>query len=202
VNILAITVPLLKKEFVGGLTSRYLTRNKLRKPCNLSREYLCVELLHKQAMYIYGVLTIIGQALTVQFVSYCNYTLLRNWNELEMVMKVLIIMMTIDMTLFWGVTLEVSGRFYVNSTRALESWRLLRLDSAEEIVFMEKFKKRCKPLAHGLEGYRKITRLSILEFIGCIARITIRALLALEMEWKCIKCILKFKKYLLYLCFF
>jgi len=182
VNILAITVPLLKKEFVGGQSRRYSTKNKLRKPCNLSREYLCVELLHKQAMYVYGILTIIGQALTVQFVSYCNYTLLRNWNELDMVMKILIIMMTIDMTLFWGVTLEVSGRFYVNSTRVLESWKFLSLDSAREIAFMAKFKKSCKPLAFGFAGYRKITRLSILEFIGCIARITIRALLALEME--------------------
>jgi len=141
-----------------------------------------VELLHKQSMHIYGLLIVIAQAMIVQFVTYCNYTVLRNWDELEMVMKVLDILMSIDMTLFWGFCLELGGRFYVCSVKVLESWRLLPLGRKQDMIFMMRFKKRCKPLTVGLEGYRKITRLSILEFIGSIARITIRALLALEME--------------------
>jgi len=74
-------------------------------------------------------------------------------------MEVVILMMTINMTLVWGVILEVSGRFYANSTGVLESWRLLPLDSKKEVIFIGRFKARCRPLAFGLEGYRKINRL-------------------------------------------
>jgi len=78
-------------------------------------------------------------------------------------------MMTINMTLVWGVILEVMGRFYANSTGILESWRLLSLDSKNETVFIDRFNKaRCRPLAFGLEGYRKIPRLSVLDFVSCI----------------------------------
>jgi len=115
-----------------------------------------------------------------QFILYCNYTLIRHWDELEMVMKALIIIMSFDMTVFWCATLEVCGRFHRNSSELLKSWKLLESRSREEAKFMRKFKKRSRPLTVGLEGIRKIKRLSILKFIQRLVSATVRALLTLQ----------------------
>jgi hypothetical protein len=176
----ATVFPLLRDEFKGNfLSQRYRTKNELRQGKNLTIEYRKVELLHKQAMNVYGFLILPAQSALGKFIVYCNFTLVRHRIELEPFMLALISTLSINMMCFWCAVLEICGRFHWNSILLLKSWKMLHFPSKSEEKFMKKFKKGCRPLFIGLEGYTKIRRLSVIKFIKGTIQGFLRAHLAL-----------------------
>jgi hypothetical protein len=160
-------------------TRKYRTKDELRRVPNLVLEYRKVELLHKQGMIVYGILLIPGQSLLTQFILYSNFTLIRHWTDLGHTMQFIIVSLSFMVFTFWCVILEISGRFYVNSITLLKSWKMLEFKSKGEAKFMSKFKKGCRPLSIGLQGYMKVKRLTVLKFMKSIVGGTFRALLTL-----------------------
>jgi hypothetical protein len=170
----------LKREFKGGLNqSEYRTSPTLRHAENLSKEYRTVELLHKRGMAFYGTMVLPTQTILGQFILYCNFTLIRHWTKLDATMKCFISLVTFSVLCFWGSTLEASGRFHMDSTKALKSWKLLNFRNKDEAKYLSKFRKSCRPLTVGTGEVFKIKRLNVLKFFRGIVKGTFRALLTL-----------------------
>jgi hypothetical protein len=155
----------------------YRTSHNIRQVKNISTEYRILELLHKQGMSFYGMLVIPSQILLGQFILYSNYTLIRHWNELDVTMKYLIMIMDFTVVCFWNSTLEVSGRFHMDATKSLQSWKLLPVKNKLEGKYLSKLRKATRPLAIGVGEVFKIKRLTVLRFTRGIVKGTFRALL-------------------------
>jgi hypothetical protein len=159
---------------------KYRTSCKMRRIDNFPLEYTILQLLHKQGMEFYGFLLIPTQTLVGQFILYSNYTLIRHWNELDVTMKYLIMMIDLTVICIWNAILEVSGRFHMDATKSLKSWKLLTVRNKMETKYLSKFRKAARPLAIGFGEVFKIKRLTVLKFIRGIVKGTFRALLTIK----------------------
>jgi hypothetical protein len=175
---IVVVYPIIQREFRAGLSpTEYRTSNRMRRFENFSTEYRTLELLHKQAMSIFGVMIIPEQNLVGQFVLYSNYTLIKYWNELDFTIKCVITMMDLTVLCFWFIILEVCGRFYMEAAKSLKSWKLLPVRNRMEAKYLSKFRKASRPLVIGFGEVFKIKRLTVLKFLRGIVKGTFRALL-------------------------
>jgi hypothetical protein len=158
----------------------YRTSHKMRRVENFPTEYRTLELLHKRGIAFYGLIIIPAQTLFGQFILYSNYTLIRHWNELGIVMKYLILFIDLTVIFFWNVTLEACGRFHMDATKAQKSWKLLPVRNNKEAKYLSKFRKSSRPLAIGAGEIFKIKRLTVLKFLRGIVKGTFRALLTIK----------------------
>jgi hypothetical protein len=149
----------------------------MRRFENFPTEYRTLELLHKQAMSIFGVMLLPGQTLLGQFILYSNYTLIKHWNELDSTIKCVVTILDLTVLCFWFSILEVCGRFYMEATKSLKSLKLLPVRNRMETRYLSKFRKSTRPLTISYGEVFKIKRLSVLKFLRGIVKGTFRALL-------------------------
>jgi hypothetical protein len=155
-----------------------LTLNELRNDAfALTHEYRCLEIMHRLTMKSFGMAFPAIQGLLGQFVLFCNFNIILGWDTLGRIDRILLTLWTLTSMFLWIIVLELSGRFCENAKQTLKSWKFMKFDDKLQGRYMKKFRKTCRPLNIGLDGYMRINRLAVLKFIRGITKGTFRALL-------------------------
>lgn len=174
--------PILSKEFRAqlpyGLNHR--TLSKLRLPQNLSIEYRKFEILHSLVIHCISIAIVPFNSAVLHFILFCNFMLIRHGHSLDNLSLALLIIWTLVLQGFWLMVLEVGGRFHKFSKSTLNSWKFLNIKDKCKKKYMKKFRKSCKPLYLGMQGYFVMNRLSVLKFLRGVIRGTFRTVVTLK----------------------
>jgi len=175
-------VSFVKHELHFKPRKSYATnKSELRKPRILSIEYRKVELIVKAAMEFIGPLLFIAQVLVGHLGLMVNFVLVRHWDDVSIESVLIILMITIGVQVFWVCVLSLGGNTTQQFGKVVASWKYsLRTGSKRESTFMKKFRKSCRPIVIGLEGYIKLRRISACKYLYGYSRSTFRILLTIR----------------------
>ncbi|OXA37094.1 hypothetical protein Fcan01_28165 [Folsomia candida] len=157
----------------------YKTYRSLRQPYNLIHEYISVQMIFKQVMSIYGFWLLVMHAFMGQFALFCNYSVIKYWDQLNPLTRILLIVWSAVVLIPWISFLHVSGNFYQLSQRTLKSWKEIKCRNTLERKYLSKSRKACRPLKVGADGVFTIKRLTVLKFIRGIIKGTFRAMMTI-----------------------
>ncbi|XP_021944864.1 uncharacterized protein LOC110843210 [Folsomia candida] len=169
-----IPITVVMQEFDASVITHHAL-SALRTPPNLMREYVNLQLVHKLVTQTTGPTLVV-----MHVVLFCNFTVLANWDTLDISTLVILALYAISHQLMWAATLQATGMLHFASVKTLESWKaVVGRDKIETNVF-QKFRKSMKPLSIGMEGVKTFNRLSAPKFKKDISVGTFRALLTLS----------------------
>lgn len=153
---------------------------ELRNPSNLSLVYRCVEIWHGVFLENCGYLLIPIQFLVGQFALLISYSVITKWNVMQGPAKFCMMFTSFIVQCAWLGFTTFGAWFCDNTIKVLQSWKKLPGSSREEMKYMGKFRKSCRPLYLGYPGVFRITRATVLIYIQGVSRGTFRVLLGLE----------------------
>jgi hypothetical protein len=177
---LVVNYPLVSHELVRGRAG-YSTNSRLRLPNNLILEYRKFEVLHLNVMDVIGWVILPEQALIADAIMFNNYTLITGGQELGVVTTtVLVIFAGILMTV-WVTILEACGIFHKQAETLVESFKRGHWsDKKKDRLYMDKFRKSCRPLGFRSVGGFCIKRLTGVKFIKGIIVGTLKVAITRE----------------------
>lgn len=143
--------------------------------------YQSFEIYHKLYMELISRPIVLPlQTVLTNFIIVCNFLLIRHWADLSLLPRAILISWVFVFQLVWMITLNVAGLFNKHSVGALRSWNKIKFTRDSDAQYFIKFKKSCKPLVVGREGYYNIKMASVFVFLRGIIRGTVRVLLAFK----------------------
>jgi hypothetical protein len=174
-----LTYPLVCHELVRGRRS-YNTNCRLRLTNNLRLEYRKFEVLHLNAMDVMGWVILPEQALLADAIMFCNYALITVGHELGGLTTTVLVIFAVVLMTGWVTILEACGIFHKQSETLIESFKYGNDHgwNRKEKLYMDKFRKSCRPLGFRSGGGFCIKRLTGLKFIQGIVVGTLRILLS------------------------
>jgi len=170
---------ILPTEFMGLRNAKkhlYKSRESLRSAEKLFLEYRAMDLLLMKMTIVLGPLIIPVQAVITNLSLFCNYTIIREWDQLDKTTVVILLFWTSGVLVCWLGVLEVGGWLNSGGSKILQSWKHFNWPALERKI-LNKQKKACRPYAVRVQSYYCIKRLSILKFLKGIVKGTFRALL-------------------------
>ncbi|OXA45032.1 hypothetical protein Fcan01_20334 [Folsomia candida] len=135
--------------------------------------------MHTQLMSFGGYALTGWHAAFSQFILFANVSVITDKARMEKRVKVLVLMLSIIAQVTCTLLLEVSGRLLENGKKTVKSWKEMKFHTREEKAYMTKFRKSCRPLRTGKEGFFIISRITVLKFMRSIIRGTFRAVLTI-----------------------
>jgi hypothetical protein len=175
---LVVTYPLVSNELVMGRRS-YNTNSRLRLPNNLRLEYRKLEVLHLNAMDVMGWAILPEQALMADAIMFSNYTLITGGQELGGVTTTILLIFAMVLMTIWVTILEATGTFHKQAETLVESFKHGNGLNKKDKLYMDKFRKSCKPLGFRSGGGFCIKRLTGVKFIQGIVVGTLRIFLSI-----------------------
>lgn len=178
--LLALEFQIISKEFsLSHPDVKYKTIPRFRWIPNLPTNYRAFERLHNDFMGIQGLVVLPLNIFISHYALYCNLVLIRDLRELDWFSVCGIAVWNIATLTIWGVLLHVGGAFHTLSKESLKSWKVCSGvgGSEHERKYLKKFRKGCRPLFIGTEGYFVMRRLSVLKFFRGVTRGTFRIML-------------------------
>lgn len=171
---------LFSKELrVGRRDSTYLTTAELRKSNTLCLTFRSFQIVNTNAMCFMGLYLVAINASVIIAVVFLNFSLLKYWNVLHTLIKLLCLLITVTFTIFWTAILELGKLFFIKGNKVLSSWNGREWGSKRENNIMKRFRLSCKPILISYGNQFVIRKQSILVFYRAIVRGTKRALLTL-----------------------
>jgi hypothetical protein len=174
-----VTTPFVCKELVLGRRS-YSTNSRLRLPNNLSLEYRKLEVLHLNVMDVVGWVILPEQALMGDSIMFCNYTLITGGKELGAVPTSVLIIFAVALVTVWVTILEACGTFHKQAETLVQSFKRGHWSVRKDRLYMDKFRKSCRPLGFRSVGGFCIKRLTGVKFVQGIVVGTLRVALLRE----------------------
>jgi hypothetical protein len=174
---LVVTYGIVCNELTMGRRS-YSTNRRLRWAHNLSLEYRKLEVLHLNVVDIVGWVILPEQALMADAVMFCNYSLITVGHELGGLTNSVLVIFALGLMNVWFTILESAGIFHKNGETLIQSFKVGTGWSRKEKLYMDKFRKSCKPLGFRSEGGFCIKRLTGVHFIQGIVVGTLRIFLS------------------------
>jgi hypothetical protein len=174
-----VTFPLVCHELVRGRRS-YNTNSRLRFTNNLTLEYRKLEVLHLNGMDVMGWVILPEQALMADAIMFCNYALITVGHELDVVTTTVLVIFAVVLMTAWVTILEACGIFHKQSETLIESFKYGHGHwwNRKERLYMDKFRKSCRPLGFRSGGGFCIKRLTGVKFIQGIVVGTLRIFLS------------------------
>jgi hypothetical protein len=172
-----LTYPLVSHEFVRG-RKNYNTFGRLRLTNNLKLEYRKLEVLHLNVMDVMGAIILPEQALMADAIMFSNYTLITGGAGLGAVTTTILVIFAVVIMTIWVTILEACGIFHKQSETLLESFKHGNGWNRKEKLYMDKFRKSCRPLGFRSVGGFCIKRLTGVKFIQGIVVGTLRIFLS------------------------
>jgi hypothetical protein len=175
-----LTYPLVSHELVKGRAG-YNTSSRLRLPNNLILEYRKIEVVHLNAMDVVGWVILPEQALMADASLFSNYTLITGGQELGVVTTTVLVIFAGAIMTIWVTILEAAGIFHKQSETLIESFKRGHWsDKKKDRLYMDKFRKSCRPLGFRSVGGFCIKRLTGVKFIKGIVVGTLRVAITRE----------------------
>ncbi|OXA40164.1 hypothetical protein Fcan01_25046 [Folsomia candida] len=172
------SIPLLFFEFCVG-ANHQKTKESLRSAWNLPIEYRCVELMHRKLVLIAGYVIMAGHVVVSEFILFANATVILDKGGMGMRVKILLLLWSAVGQTIWIFGLEICGRFHEQAKKTLKSWKNMKFRTKEQKLYMNRFRRSCRPLKIGKEGLFIITILTVLKFMKAIIKGTFRAVLTI-----------------------
>ncbi|OXA40674.1 hypothetical protein Fcan01_24478, partial [Folsomia candida] len=131
---------------------RYKTYRSLHYGYNLIHEFISLQLIFKQINYIYGIWLLAIHGLFGQFALFCNYSVIKYWDQLNPMTRILLIVWSFVVQIPWTSFLHVAGNFFQLSQRTLKSWKGIKCRNVLERKYFSKARKACRPIIVGADG--------------------------------------------------
>lgn len=157
---------------------RYRTESRLRKdPKTLRQVYRAFQVLHQNALYLFGPYIIAANAAFMVSMIYLNFVLIRYWTQMSIQTKAPLVMGEfLDFSIWTGVI--VMGIFLSSKgSKVLNSWNGNKWSSPIENETMKRFRRSCKPLVLCYGTQFVVGKSSLFVFYRSVIRGTCRALL-------------------------
>lgn len=175
-------MPLNSREFNLSLNpSEQRMLPRFRSHQHFFKEYRAYEILHRQNISIFKFFIIPFQSLVMKCAMFCNFMVIRHWAHMDWIGLSFLLFVSILVITFWSFILEFGGNVLWHSKRNIYSWK--NPNPAGNSIRgkeLRKFRKSCRPLCVGYDGYFTIKRLSVLKFARSLVRGTFRVLLTLN----------------------
>jgi hypothetical protein len=169
----AVTYPLISHELVRGRRS-YNTVSRLRLTNNLRLEYRKLEVLHLNAVDVIGWVILPEQALIADAILFCNYSLITGGQQLGGVTTTVLVIFAVILMTIWVTILEAAGIYHKQAETLLESFNRGNWLHRKDRLYMDKFRKSCRPLGFRSGGGFCIKRLTGVKFVKGIVVGTLR----------------------------
>jgi len=169
-------VPVLTHELMLGKTF-YKYGNGLRKTENLRHAFRGCQILMQNMLCVLGMFAFIGKSLGQITAVYCNFVLIHYWNELEIVSKCHQIIIAVSLQILCGVLLQFGGFLHCRGVKLLGSWKRMEWICSMERKSMKKFQRSCKPIIICWGNRFVISRVSFIQFLFGVIRLTCKALI-------------------------
>jgi hypothetical protein len=174
-----VTYPLVCNELVRGRRS-YNTNSRLRLTNNLRLEYRKLEVLHLNGMDVAGWVILPEQALVADAIMFCNYALIIGGQQLGGVTRTVLVIFAVALMTGWVTILEAAGVYHKQAETLLESFKRGNRWHRKDRLYMDKFRKSCRPLGFRSGGGFCIKRLTGVKFVQGIVVGTLRVALTTE----------------------
>lgn len=174
-----VILRIILKEFKSNRND-YTTIDVLREPDNLVKMYRTFELHHKMAVRVFGMIILPVHTAIMQGIRLVNFILISYYDQLNTITKLMLIGFTIIAQICWFGPLSCSGLFHQHAVATLKSWKYFKFSNKHDAKYIAKFRKSCKPLVLGTDGYFYIKRITVLKFVRGIITGTFRALLTVR----------------------
>jgi hypothetical protein len=134
------------------------------------------------AIDVVGWIILPEQALTADAIMFSNYTLITGGQELGGVTTTILVIFAMILTTIWVTILEAFGTFHKQSETLIESFKYGYGHgwNRKEKLYMDKFRKSCRPLGFRSGGGFCIKRLTGVKFVQGIVVGTLRVALLSE----------------------
>jgi len=169
-------MPILIRELRMG-RSKYKLKDSLRKPENIRHAYRCLQVLHANVFEVLGLFFVASNASFTIATLFCNFVLIKYWNQLQIFSKLQLLAWTVIFMSFWACVLELGRFLFSRGYKVLSSWKMNVKASTQERKLMQKFLRSCKPIVLSYGKQFVIGRVSVLVFFRGVVRGTFRALL-------------------------
>jgi hypothetical protein len=163
---LVVTYPLVCNELVRSRRS-YNTNSRLRLTNNLTLEYRKLEVLQLNVMDVMGWVILPEQALIADAIMFINYALITVGYELDGVTTTVLVIFAVGLMTIWVTILEACGTFHNQAETLIESFKYGNGHgwNRKDRLYMDKFRKSCRPLGFRSVGGFCIKRLTGVKFI-------------------------------------
>jgi len=161
-------------------TKTYISKESLRRPWNILKEYRVIRILEKFANYAFGHLWLPTHFAVLQFLIFSAFNILRHRKENDRITNFILCAGFAGYYLFWTLALEFAGRLEMEEKQIINSWKLVKFKTPQEKNFLRRFRRACRPFKFGSSVFFKVERLSILKFYLTLVHGTVRALVAIK----------------------
>ncbi|OXA48333.1 hypothetical protein Fcan01_16909 [Folsomia candida] len=153
-------------------------------PKHLVHVYRSLQLAMRELRLLLGIYFPIMQIILGQLALATGYVLIAEGRKIKLATRMTFLTCDAVAVLFWVAMMTCAGKIQKSSKECLISWRVNRdqWESKEDRRYMSKFRKSCKPLYFGLDGFMTVTHKSVLKFVQGIIRGLFRTLLTLKEE--------------------
>ncbi|CAL8145174.1 unnamed protein product [Orchesella dallaii] len=155
----------------------YRTMDSLRTGKNMRITYRTLQLLLTIFLESAGKILYPMNWLMLKMVTFMGGMVIKHGHKMEPLVFNLTICWVLFGLVMWGGCLEMNGRLFLYSQRAINSWKYHDWEGEGKV--MSKFRKSCKPLKMGYHNFFSIKRLSVLNFFKSVARNIFKAIVAL-----------------------
>lgn len=174
--------PIIRTELRLGLRqNRYSTQNELREISNLFLVWRSLQCLVLSFTRSIGLFIVPLQMIFMQLSLFAIVMMFLHWKALHVTTKAMLVLVSSIATVGWIIFLRFAAMVFQHTKGTLGSWKLSRFEDKQSIrLYAKKFKRSCKPLSIGTEGFYHVRPVSVLNFLRGLCRGTVRALLSLQ----------------------
>lgn len=156
---------------------KYLSHNSIRNQLNIVLVYRAFQLLHQNAMCFMGLFLVACNATFMMAPIYINFALLRYWHELVFEIKIILVVGTFLLYIFWSILLELGRIFMERGKKVIGSWKRFNWGNKEDNKYMKKFVNSCQPILLSYGKQFVVGRVAVLNYSRGVVRGTMRTLL-------------------------
>lgn len=162
---------------------KYKADPKVRSdPKNLRHVYRSLQVFNEIVMELAGQYGVMCHVAFIVLPTIGNFALIRYWDQLQILVIVLIIGGLTVMAVFWMFVLQVGKYLYVRGQKILLSWKRTYLWKGKGMEYkaMKKFAKGSRLILLRYRNILVFKRVTQLIYIKCVMRGTFKALLAIH----------------------
>lgn len=151
-------------------------------PENLVHVYRSLQLAMKEIRLVFGKYFPIMQTLLGELAISAGYVLIVEGGKIDLVTRMTLMACIPFAVLSWAALMTCAGTIEKASKECLTSWKVYgdHWESSADREYVSKFRKSCKPLYLGWDGFMVVTHESVMNFMQGVIHGVFRAILALK----------------------
>ncbi|OXA48074.1 hypothetical protein Fcan01_16919 [Folsomia candida] len=151
-------------------------------PDHLVHVYRSAQLAIKELRLFFGKYVPIIQNLMGHLAISSGYVLIVEGTKIDIATRTTLFLCVPSVVLSWAALITCGAKIQKSAKDCLTSWKVHgdQWESWGDRKYMSKFRKSCKPLYFGWDGFMVVTHKSVMKFMQGIIRSLFRALLALK----------------------